>query len=316
MPSIQPWRIQFGIPRSVRIAIVRRVKITSRIFAVIAAAAALGWGVTAPAMAETNQTLEIKNVALGKCLGVGAPTYAWLTVETCTGAQTQQWERIPVDGDKVILRNLGDRTCVKGMNNVVRFECDDEDEDQYWVLGGEKLTHAKTGRVADTVLYDNFGVFLNDAGRSDYQRWQVRVTGTAPAPPPDTTGQVVQVKSVSERKCAEASGTAVKQADCAAAVAQKFQRVELGEGVTQLRNLATGTCLRTGSSGSPRVDLVSACAADDPAQQWRIEPDLIGTVRVRNVASGNYLIPSGSGTISTSARTSLANWQKWSLTAA
>ncbi len=289
------------------------MKNTSRIFAVIATAAAMGLGVTAPAMAETNQTLEIKNVAMGKCLGVGAPTYPWATVETCTGAQTQQWERIPVDGNKVILRNLGDRTCLKGMNNVVRFECDDEDEEQYWVLGDEKVTQAKTGRVADTVLYDNFGVYLNDAGRSDYQRWQFRVTGTAPAPPADTSGQVVRIKSVSERKCAAASGTAAKLADCAGAPEQKFQRVELGGGVVQLRNLATGTCLRTTTFGSPRVDLVSACAAGDPAQQWQVEPDLIGTFRVRNLASGKYLTPSTSPDISTYERTVLANWQKWSL---
>jgi hypothetical protein len=289
------------------------VKLKSRIFAVIAAAAAMGLGVTAPAMAETNQTLEIKNVAMGKCLAVGAPTYAWVTVETCTGAQTQQWERIPVDGDKVILRNLGDRTCVKGINHVVRYECDDEDAEQYWVLAGDRLTYAKTGQVADTILYDDFGVFLNDAGRSDYQRWQFRVTGTAPAPPADTSGQIVQIKSVSERKCAAASGTAAKQVDCAGAVEQKFQRVELGGGVVQLRNLATGTCLRTGSFGSPRVDLVSVCAANDPAQQWQVEPDLIGTVRLRNVAGGNYLTPSASAGISTYERTSLANWQKWSL---
>lgn len=273
----------------------------------------MGTGVTAPAMAETNQTLEIKNVAMGKCLGVGAPTYAWVTVETCTGAQTQLWERIPVDGEKVILRNLGDRTCVKGIDNVVRYECDDEDAEQYWVLAGEKLTHAKTGRVADTVLYDNFGVFLQNAGRSDYQRWQFRVTGSAPVPPPDTSGRVVRIESVSEHKCVAAVGTAAKQADCAAVAEQKFQRVELGGGVVQLRNLTTGTCLRTGSSGSPRVDLVSACASDDPAQQWQVEPDLIGTFRVRNVAGGTYLTPSSGGNISTYERTSPANWQKWQL---
>uniref|UniRef100_UPI001178C036 RICIN domain-containing protein n=1 Tax=Amycolatopsis kentuckyensis TaxID=218823 RepID=UPI001178C036 len=209
------------------------------------------------------------------------------------------------------------RTCVKGINNVVRYECDDEDEEQYWVLAGEKLTHAKTGRVADTILYDNFGVFLNDAGRSDYQRWQFRVTGDAPAPPADTSGQIVRIKSVSERKCAAAGGTAAKLADCAGAVEQKFQRVELGGGVVQLRNLASGTCLRTGRSGVPTVDLVSACAANDPAQQWQVEPDLIGTVRVRNVAGGTYLTPRGSTQeITTYERTSLANWQKWSLTVA
>lgn len=289
------------------------MKLTSRIFAVVAAAVAMGFGVTAPATAETNQTLEIKSVALGKCLAVGAPTYAWATVETCTGAKTQQWEQIPVAGDKVILRNLGDRTCLKGINNVVRYACDDEDEEQYWVLAGEKLTHAATGRVADTVLYDNFGVFLQDAGRSDHQRWQYRVTGTAPAPPADTSGQVVQVRSVSEGKCAAAAGTAAKLADCAAAAEQKFQRVELGGGVVQLRSHTSGTCLRTTTFGSPRVDLVSACAADDPAQRWQVEPDLIGTFRVRNVAGGTYLTPSSGGTISTYERTSLANWQKWSL---
>jgi hypothetical protein len=275
----------------------------------------MGMGVTAPAMAETNQTIEIKNVALGKCLAVGAPTYAWVTVADCTGAETQQWERIRVDGDKVMLRNLGDRTCVEGLNNLVRFECDDENEDQYWVLGGEKLTKAKTGQVADTYLYDNFGVFLQDANGRDHQRWQVSVTGDAPAPPADTSGQVVQLKSVSEHKCAAASGTAVQLPACTAAVEQKFQRVELGDGVVQLRNLASGTCLRTGASGLPRVDLVSACASNDPAQQWRIEPDLIGTVRVRNVAGGNYLTPR-TNDITTYERTSLANWQKWSLAVA
>jgi hypothetical protein len=273
----------------------------------------MGWGVTAPAMAETNQTLEIKNVALGKCLAVGAPTNAWVTVENCTGAKTQQWEQIRGDGGKVMLRNLGDRSCVKGINNVVRYECDDEDQEQYWVLAGDRLTNAKTGQVADTYLYDNFGVFLQDASGSDYQRWQVRVTGNAPAPPADTSGKIVQIKSVSDRKCAAASGTAARLADCAVAVEQKFQRVELGDGVVQLRNLASGTCLRTGQFGLKRVDLVSACASNDPAQQWRIEPDLIGTVRVRNVAGGDYLTPSGSANITTYERTSLANWQKWSL---
>ncbi|MFF1614790.1 RICIN domain-containing protein [Amycolatopsis sp. NPDC058278] len=291
------------------------MKLKSRIFAVIAAAVAMGLGVAAPATAETNQTLEIKSVALGKCLAVGAPTYAWATVEDCTGAKNQQWEQIRVDADKVILRNLGDRTCLKGISHVVRYECDDEDEDQYWVLTGDRLTNAKTGQVADTTLYDDFGVFLADARRTDYQRWQVRVTGNAPAPPADTSGQIVQLQSVSERKCAAASGTAVQLPACTVAVEQKFQRVELGDGVVQLRNLASGTCLRTGSFGLPRVDLVSACAADDPAQQWRIEPDLVGTVRVRNVASGNYLTPR-TDDITTYERTSLANWQKWSLVVA
>ncbi|MEU4247200.1 RICIN domain-containing protein [Amycolatopsis sp. NPDC026612] len=266
-------------------------------------------------MAETNQTIEIKNVALGKCLAVGAPTNPWVTVADCTGAETQQWERIRVDGDKVMLRNLGDRTCVEGLNNLVRFDCDDENEDQYWMLAGEKLTKAKTGQVADTYLYDNFGVFLQDANGWDYQRWQFRATGDAPAPPPDTSGRIVQIKSVSEHKCAAAGGTAVLLSACAVAAEQKFQRVELGNGVVQLRNLASGTCLRTGSFGLPRVDLVSACASNDLAQQWRIEPDLVGTVRVRNVAGGNYLTPR-TNDITTYERTSLANWQKWSLAVA
>jgi len=274
-------------------------------------------GVTAPALADTNQTLEIKNVVLGKCLAVGAPANAWVTLEDCTGAKTQQWERIPVDGGKVMLRNLGDRGCVQGMNNLARFECDDENDRQYWVLVGDQLKNAKTGKVADSYLYDDFGVILQNADGGDYQQWQFRVTGDAPAPPADTGGKTVQIKSVSERECAAASGTAVKLADCADAVEQKFQRVELGGGVVQLRNLATGTCLRTTSFGSPRVDLVSACAADDPAQQWRIEPDLIGTFRVRNVAGGNYLTPLGNAReLTTYERTSLANWQKWSLSVA
>ncbi len=278
---------------------------------------ALGLGVTAPAVAETNQTLEIKNVALGKCLAVGAPANAWLTVETCTGAPTQQWERIPVDGDKVMLRNLGDRSCAMGLNNLVRYECDDENNEQYWVLAGDQLKNAKTGQVADTYLHDGgSGVILWDAGGSDYQRWQFRVTGTAPAPPADTSGQIIGIKSVSDRQCVAASGIAARLADCAGVVEQKFQRVEFGEGVVQLRSIASGKCLRTGSFGSPRVDLVTACAANDPAQQWQIEPDLIGTVRVRNVASGNYLTPSTSANITTYERTSLANWQKWSLAVA
>ncbi|GHF93062.1 MULTISPECIES: RICIN domain-containing protein [Amycolatopsis] len=291
------------------------MNLKTRIFAVVAAAVAMGMGVTAPAMAETNQAIEIKSVALGKCLAVGAPTMAWVTMETCTGAETQQWERIPVDGDKVMLRNLGDRSCVMGLNNLVRYECDDENVEQYWVLAGDRLKNAKAGQVADTTLYDDdFGVILWDAGGSDHQRWQFRVTGTASAPPADTSGRIIRIKSVSDRGCAAASGVAARLADCTAAVEQEFQRVELGDGVVQLRSLATGTCLRTGSFGSPRVDLVSACAADDPAQQWRIEPDLIGTVRVRNVAGGNYLTPLGTGKdITTYERTSLANWQKWSL---
>ena len=293
------------------------MKLELRIFAVIAAAVAMGMGVTAPATAATNQTLEIKNVLLGKCLAVGAPTNAWVTLEDCTGAKTQQWERIPVDGGKVMLRNLGDRGCVKGMNNLARFECDDEDGQQYWVLAGDRLTHAKTGQVADSYLYDDFGVILQEPSGSDYQRWQFSVIGDAPAPPADTSGKIVRIKSVSERKCAAASGTAAKLADCADAVEQKFQRVELGDGVVQLRNIVSGTCLRTGRFGVPSVDLVSACAATDPAQQWRIEPDLIGTVRVRNVAGGTYLTPLGSSReITTYERTSLANWQKWSLAAA
>ncbi|WP_410658821.1 RICIN domain-containing protein [Amycolatopsis sp. lyj-112] len=115
-------------------------------------------------------------------------------------------------------------------------------------------------------------------------------------------------------KCAVAGGTAARLGACAGAVEQRFQRVELGAGVVQLRNFASGTCLRTGSSGIPSVDLARACASDDTAQQWRIEPDLIGTVRVRNVASGNYLTPRGSSNdITTYERTSLANWQKWGL---
>ncbi|MBE8521979.1 RICIN domain-containing protein [Amycolatopsis sp. H6(2020)] len=293
------------------------MKIGSRIFAVIAAAVAMGMGVTAPALADTNQTLEIKNVALGKCLAVGAPANAWVALADCTGAETQQWEQIRGDGGKVILRNLGDRSCVMGLNNLVRYECDDEAVDQYWVLAGEKLTNAKTGRVADTYLYDDFGVYLQDADGSAFQRWQFRVTGDAPAPPADTSGKIVRIKSVSERKCAAAGGTAAKLADCADAAEQKFQRIELGDGVVQLRNLASGTCLRTGRFGLPTVDLERACAANDPAQQWRVEPDLIGTVRVRNVAGGTYLTPLGSSReITTYERTSLANWQKWSLAAA
>ena len=110
---------------------------------------------------------------------------------------------------------------------------------------------------------------------------------------------------------------AVLLADCTVAVEQKFQRVELGDGVVQLRNIVSGTCLRTGRFGVPSVDLVSACAATDPAQQWRIEPDLIGTVRVRNVAGGTYLTPLGTAReITTYERTVLANWQKWSLAVA
>jgi hypothetical protein len=274
----------------------------------------MGVGVTAPAMADTDQTLEIKNVALGKCLAVGAPTMARVTVEDCTGAETQQWEQIRVDGDKVILRNLGDRSCVKGINGLARYDCDDEDEEQYWVLAGDRLTNAKTGQVADTYLYEDFGVILMDADGSDYQRWQVRITGTAPDPAVDTSGKIVRIKSVSENKCAVASGTAAQLGACAGAVEQKFQRVELGAGVVQLRNIASGTCLRTGSFGITRVDLTRACVSNDTAQQWRIEPDLIGTVRARNVASGNYLTPLGSSNgITTYERTSLANWQKWSL---
>lgn len=267
-------------------------------------------GATA-AQASGNTTIEIRNVVRDKCLGVG--DRVWATLETCSGAANQQWERIPAGNGKILLRNMDDRTCLKGLGTLAWWDCDDEDPEQYWEIIGQQLRAPHSGKVADAMLYDTHGVSLSDADGSGHQQWTVRETGVAPEPPADTAGKVVRLGSVSKQTCVAADGTAVRLADCDTTAGQNFQRIELGDGVVQLRNTQTGTCLRLERWGFG-VELKSACAADDARQQWRIEANLIGTYRLRNVASGQYLAPQGKG-VTVAARESRTNWQKWTITA-
>ncbi len=283
------------------------------------AAIALGAVTVAPASAATgNDIVEIKNVAYGECLQAGQEPHASPVVVACSGASSQRWEVIPVDGGRQLLRNLASRECLSEM--FAAYYCDDQGVDEFAAV----LPHASGAvriKFGDGDRYLT-GFTWSDGRRDawypsfrehDEQLWQVRNVGTTP-PPADTAGQVVRIRAVNfvEHGCISlTSGTRLVPVPCADSPEQKFQRVELGDGRTAFRSVVNDKCVAVRETQPMDLEVVSDCAPDNVRQQWSIEPTRTGAARIRQ-AAGDQLLTPGSGWVFLYPRQSYT-WQLWEL---
>lgn len=285
------------------------------------AAIALGAVTVAPASAaqEGNPIIEITSVARGTCLTLKvepAPEWPRVVMAACTGAPDQRWEQMPVGDGKIVLRSVTSRDCVQATASLTNFWCD------------EKEPYQRAEIVADqdgTVLVEYNGQYLDSSSNevnpylnakttgSDHQRWRVRQTGTAT--PADTAGQVVRIEAVGlDYGCLDVDGrSALKPTPCADVPGQRFQRIELGDGRTALRNLANGRCLHAEDGDEVIVDVLQECDAADTGQHWTFDRTAVGTYRVR---SGERLLTPGDNHVWASPEFPGLHWiQHWHVTA-
>lgn len=286
--------------------------------AAVLAAIALGAVVQVPAQAAAsgNAVIEIKSVALRQCLQPGRVNdFDWLVLAPCSGSAAQQWELVPMRDSKLVLRNLGDRTCVNGWVGVLPTKCHAEDADQHAELvpdaaGSVKLKYGRN--YADTSSYKYSGTLsAYSASDTDHQRWLVREVGET-STPVDTTGKVVSFRSFDEGTCIAENAGLASHLTCADDDRQRFQRVELGDGVFQLRNVASGTCI--GKYGV-YVHLRTACASDDTGQHFRLDTDELGYSLISHVG-GEVLTPFSRNEVGSYRHDSGLTWQKWEVSVA
>ncbi|MFI6101595.1 RICIN domain-containing protein [Lentzea sp. NPDC051213] len=279
-------------------------------------AIALGAVTVAPASAapEGNEIIEITSVASGQCLQLDRPgRYASPVLASCVEEPIQRWEKVPVGGKKYLLRNLENRQCPDESVALGAWWCDDEAATQFVQLMADRAGTVRLlfgSGFADTTR----GVQVKDFADTDEQRWRVRQTGTAPVPA-DTAGRVVRIASVEGMGCIGVRAERqIEVTPCSDVPAQKFQRVELGNGSTALRSVLTGTCVAT-KLGT--VQLSPDCNPAAAEQGWTFEPNKTGATRIRMSAGQRYLTPMSSGEIYISAReTEYNTWQSWEVTAA
>lgn len=254
-------------------------------------------------------------MARGQCMTAGTNANRQVEMADCTGAATQQWERVAAPNGKFFLRNVADRACVDAEYSLIAEACDETDRYQRWELvpdvsGAVKLKLGVSWpSYADTAWYDMFDLKIipDEPHDSDHQRWQVTDVGSVPSRP-DTTGALVTLEN-SERAdyCAAGGGMGT----CPGSA---FQRVELGGGAFQLR--AGAVCLRPKPASRYDVDLLGNCAATDTTQQWRLEgPDLFGGYLLRNVGKGTYLSPVSESLLLVEKEGfgKAPQWQRWIL---
>lgn len=283
------------------------------------AAIALGAVTVAPASAaqEGNQIVQIENVAYGECLQLtGQAPSSGLGIGACTDAQDQRWELIELGDGKHMMRNLFTRRCVDDDFYLQGRPCDDEAVPQYAELVADRpgTVRIKFGsRYVASVMWsdgrrDVWPTFLRD---SDEQRWRLRSVGTTT--PVDTTGQTVRISAVDNMGCISLrDGSWLTPAPCADVPEQKFQRVELGDGKTAFRSVVNNKCIASDAT-SAVVNVLNDCAADATAQQWAIEENKTGAVRIRESAGQRYLMPVTGDVFAWERRRDYNTWQSWEL---
>ena len=240
-------------------------------------ATALGAVVAAPAgaAAEGNQIVEIRSVAEGRCLDFDRqPTESLLpSLNACSGAPTQLFERIVSASGGEYLRNTGDHRCLDGASWIAfRQSCDTAVPAQRFELAPDAAGTVKLktgGKAVDTYHYGARGELSMQAPYAiPTQQWQVRQVGVAPKA---ELAAVVRLRSAGTfPKCVAESGATTALTNCDAPGREAFQRVDAGAGKVALRNTASGKCL---SNRDYHEVTLTDCATDVRAQQWTLDGD-------------------------------------------
>jgi hypothetical protein len=285
------------------------------------AAIALGAVPVAPASAapEGNPIIEITSAVDDKCVQIKfepKPQQPRLVLADCSGAPEQRWEQMPVSGGKFVLRNLTHSGCVDTGIGLAHDYCDDLYEYQHGELvpDGEGTVRIKYGEK----YFENNGytsVWDSPFEDTDHQRWRIRQVGTS-TPQADTTGQVVRMEVVmSHFGCLGVEGVPVlKPMPCADAPAQKFQRIELGDGGTALRSVVTGNCVEAEDGEEAGVHALNACDATRAGQRWSLNRTATGNFRIQS--GERHLTPAYTFVGVLPRFPEVPGWQTWYVTAA
>ncbi len=215
-----------------------------------------------------------------------------------------------------MLRNVATRECVDGELSLGSWWCDDEATSQFGQLVAEPSGAVRI-KYGELYADSSFGVWPRDFADTDHQRWQVRQTGTTT--PSDTAGQVVRIASVTNKGCLGVrDGLFLEPKPCADVPAQKFQRIELGNGTTALRSVLTGNCVAVAGPSGFSVNAVPACDAADARQHWAFETNKTGATRLRVAADQRYLMPVSTMMVVYPRQTGHTHntWQSWDITTA
>jgi hypothetical protein len=285
-------------------------------------AIALGAVTVAPASAaegnpaEGNQIVEIENVAYGQCLQPLTPEpHSDIAFGDCTGAVDQRWELIGLGGGKHLLRNLASTECVS--DRYGHFYCDDEEPEAQ-----AELVPDVNGSTRFKFREEYLSGFTWDDGRrdtwitrfadTDEQRWRVRQVGTTT--PVDTTGQVVRIRTLDfGYGCITVQASSrLRPVPCVNAPEEKFQRIELPNGSTALRSVASGKCVAAKAATGYDLEVVADCAPEDTRQHFTIEPAKTGAVRIRHSADQRYATPGFYAHLKERMR-DINTWQLWDL---
>ncbi|WP_394616388.1 hypothetical protein JNUCC0626_43110 [Lentzea sp. JNUCC 0626] len=290
-----------------------------KLLSIALGAIALGAVMVAPAGAaeDGNKIIEIKSVLYGECVQADKTPHN-TTILPCDGSEAQQWEVVPVDGGRHLLRNVAlHRECLSEMYGFYR--CDDEQPHGFIttepaVSGSVRVKFGDSPEYLTALTWSNGerDVLITGFGEPAAQQWELRTVGTTEALP-DTTGQVVRIRSAeaSTYGCLSLSGTRLLPVPCADVVEQKFQRIEV-DGKTAFRSVANGRCLSLGGASAVEPLVIGDCASGDVGQQWSIEPTRLGSARVRSALNTEFLTPGDGWVFVTDTRFS-HTWQQWEL---
>ncbi|MFD4675448.1 RICIN domain-containing protein [Lentzea sp. NPDC058450] len=290
-----------------------------KLLGIALSAIALGAVMVAPAGAaeDGNELVEIRSVLLGECLQAAEEPHR-ATMLPCTGGKEQYWEVVPVGEGRNLLRSVANhRQCLSERYNF--YYCEDEAPHGFASMVPEPSGAVRI-RFGDSDAFMKVssrtdgtqGVLIVPWGERDEQQWEVRTVGTT-GPSPDTTGQVVRIRSAETERygCAGLSGTRLLPVPCADVPEQRFQRIEVGPGVTALRSVANGKCLSLWGAGAVEPEVTQDCVPADARQQWSIEPTKLGSARLRNATGEKFLTP-GTGWVFMTEHYS-NTWQQWDL---
>ncbi|MFS8103023.1 RICIN domain-containing protein [Lentzea alba] len=291
-----------------------------KMLSVALAAIALGAVTVGPASAaDGNPVIEITSAVDDKCVQIKfepKPEQPRLVLADCTGAPEQRWEQMSVGGDKFVLRNLTHSGCVDTSVSLTHDYCDDLYEYQH----GELIPDgADTVRIKYGDKHFEHNGFTSVWGSrfkdTDHQRWRVRQVATTP-PPADTAGQVVRMEVVGyDFGCLGVEGVpALKPMPCADAPAQKFQRIELGDGGTALRSVVTGKCVEAEDGEEALVHALNDCDAAKAGQRWSVNRTAVGNFRIQS--GERHLTPGGDTMAAMQRYGNAIGWQTWYVTAA
>ena len=287
-----------------------------KLLGIALSAIALGAVMVAPAGAaeDGNKIIEIRSVLYGEC--VQADGLHNTTILPCDGSAEQQWELVPADEGRHLLRNVANGDC---LSQAYGFYYCEEDQPHSYVAMPLDPSGARRLEFGDDKAYlraltwsdGERDVLISTWGEPTEQLWEVRSTGTK-EPLPDSAGQVVRIRSAEARYgCLSLNGTRLLPVPCADTPQQKFQRIE-NNGKTAFRSVANGKCVSLSGPDGIEPEVTADCAPGEAGQHWSVEATRLGSARLLNAINNEFLTPGDGWVFVTDTRFS-STWQQWEM---